>query len=82
LLLPAMALSRLDDAERHFEQALETNTRIRSPRWIARTQHHYARMLLLRDRPGDRDRALELLAQALATAEALALTALAGRRPR
>jgi hypothetical protein len=36
-------------------------------------------MLLLRDGPGDRDTALELLAEALATAEQLGLKALAGR---
>jgi eukaryotic-like serine/threonine-protein kinase len=74
--LLATALSRYEDAARHFEQALETNTRIRSPLWIGHTQVGYAHMLLLRNRPGDRDKALQLLEKALTTAEELGLTAL------
>lgn len=76
--LLATTLSRYDDAERHFEQAVATNTRIGSPLWVAHTRHDWAHMLLLRDRPGDAARALELLRQALATAETLELQALAG----
>lgn len=75
----ATALSRYDDAERHFEQAIETNTRIRSPLWTAHTCHDYARMLLARGRPGDGERALGLAEEALATAEELGLTALANK---
>jgi predicted ATPase/class 3 adenylate cyclase len=74
--LLAMRLSRFEDAERHFEQALQMNAQIRSPLWIAYTQHDYARMLLLRDQPDDLDTALELLKEALATAEQLGLGAL------
>jgi DNA-binding SARP family transcriptional activator/tetratricopeptide (TPR) repeat protein len=74
----ATTLSRYDDAERHFERALATNTRIGSPLWIAHTRHDWARMLLVRDRPGDAARALGLLRQALAAAEELDLQALAG----
>jgi tetratricopeptide (TPR) repeat protein len=77
--LLATTLSRYEDAERHFEQALKMNTQIRSPFWTAHTQHDYARMVLLRSRVGDRDRALQLLAQALATAEQLGLKALADK---
>jgi DNA-binding SARP family transcriptional activator len=77
--LLATTLSQYQAAARHFEEALEMNTRIRSPLWIAHTHHGYAHMLLLRDRPGDRDRALELLEQALATAERLDLKALADK---
>jgi DNA-binding SARP family transcriptional activator/tetratricopeptide (TPR) repeat protein len=76
--LLATTLSRYDDAERHFDRALATNTRIGSPLWMAHTRHDWARMLLLRDRPGDADTALELLRQALAAAEELELQALAG----
>jgi tetratricopeptide (TPR) repeat protein len=64
----ATVLARYDDAERHFEHALEVNTRIRARIWVAHTQHDYARMLVARDRPGDRERATALAAQALATA--------------
>jgi tetratricopeptide (TPR) repeat protein len=74
--LLATALSRYEDAARHFEQALEMNIRIRSPLWIGHTQVGYAHMLLLRNRPGDDDKALQLLAKARTTAEELGLTAL------
>jgi len=70
-------LGQYDDAERHFEQAMTINAQIRSPLWIAHTQHDYARMLLLRNRVGDRDKARKLLTDALATAQHLKLTALA-----
>jgi tetratricopeptide (TPR) repeat protein len=80
--LLATSLSRYDDAERHFERALATNTRIGSPLWTAHTRHDWARMLLLRGRPGDAGRALELLRQALAAAEKLKLSVLAGNASR
>jgi DNA-binding SARP family transcriptional activator len=75
--LLATTLSRYEDAARHFDQALKMNTKIRSPLWTGHTQHAYARMLLQRNDPGDNHKALELLRQALATAEALGLTLLA-----
>lgn len=43
------------------------NTRMGARPWLAHTQDDYARMLLDRDRPGDRERAQELLNQALST---------------
>src|SRR5262249_17193634 len=64
----ATLLGRYDDAERHFEKALEMNARIRARIWVAHTQHDYARMLVARDQPGDREKAAALAAQALATA--------------
>ena len=76
--LLAATMSRYEQAARHFEDALEMNTRIRSPLWIAHTQHEYARMLL-RDSRGDRRKALALLGEALAAAERLGLKALADR---
>jgi hypothetical protein len=66
--LLATVLSRYDDAEQHFENALRMNARIRARVWVAHTQHDYARMLVARDGPGDRARATALAAQALATA--------------
>jgi tetratricopeptide (TPR) repeat protein len=75
--LLAMTLSQYDDSARHFDQALEMNTKLRAPLWIGHTQHGYARMLLLRDRPGDREKALQLLTDALATAQQLGCKALA-----
>jgi tetratricopeptide (TPR) repeat protein len=75
--LLATTLMRYDEAARHFEQALTMNARIRSALWVAHTQHDYARMLLQRNQSGDREKALELLHTALATAEQLGLKALA-----
>ncbi|MFL5869046.1 MAG: BTAD domain-containing putative transcriptional regulator [Thermoleophilaceae bacterium] len=54
-----------DDSERHFEQALEINARIRARPWLAHTQRDYARMLSTRDRGGDSERAVELAGLAL-----------------
>jgi tetratricopeptide (TPR) repeat protein len=75
--LLATTLSRHDEAARHLDQALRMNTQIRSPLWTAQTQHDYARMLLLRNSLGDRDKARELLTQALTTADRLGLKGLA-----
>jgi class 3 adenylate cyclase/DNA-binding SARP family transcriptional activator/tetratricopeptide (TPR) repeat protein len=75
----ATTLGRHDDAELHFEQALTMNSRLRSPIWIAHTQHEYAQMLLRRNHPGDNDHALELLGHVRATAAELELKALADR---
>ena len=61
LRMLATTLSRFEDAARHFEDALTMNEQIRSPLWTAHTQHDYARTLLLRNDPGDRRRAIELL---------------------
>src|SRR5262249_12738293 len=55
-------------AERHFEKALEMNARIRARIWVAHTQHDYARMLVARDQPGDREKAGALAAQVRVTA--------------
>ena len=38
-------MERWDDAERHFEQALEVNERTRARPWVARTKHAYGQML-------------------------------------
>jgi tetratricopeptide (TPR) repeat protein len=75
----ATTLGRYDDAELHFEQALKMNARIRSPLWTAHTQYEYARMLRLRDWPGDRERARTLLTKASATADELELHAVSNR---
>src|SRR5262249_38070856 len=65
--LLATLLGSYDDAERHFEKALEMNTRIRARIWVAHTQHDYARMLVARDQPGGRETAAALAAPGLAT---------------
>src|SRR5262249_2039658 len=64
----ATLLGRYEEAERHFEAALELNARIRARIWVAHTQHDYARMLPARGAPGDHDKAAALATTALATA--------------
>ena len=80
--LLATTVGRFDTAARHFEDALEMNGKIRSPLWVAHTQHDYAQTLLRRAHPGDRQTALTLLDRALATADKLGLAALADRAQR
>jgi tetratricopeptide (TPR) repeat protein len=72
-------MERWDDAERHFENALETNGRIGARPWLAHTQEDYARMLLTRGLPGDEQRALELLAHARRSYRSLGMDTLAAR---
>ena len=43
--LLAAAIGRGEDAERHFEEALELNASIGAPRWYARTEREAARLL-------------------------------------
>jgi class 3 adenylate cyclase len=74
--LLASTMSRWEDAQRHFEDALQMHEKMGARPWVARTQHDYAGMLLRRDDPGDREKALELLTQALGTAQELGMKAL------
>jgi class 3 adenylate cyclase len=66
-------MHRWDDAVRHFEEALEIDKRMRARGWLPRTQCDYARMLLDRGAPGDRQKALEFLGEALETCQELGL---------
>ena len=70
----AATMCRWTEAARHFEDALEMNTRIGARPHVARTQHAYAAMLLARSEPGDRERALRLLTAACATFAELGMT--------
>ncbi|HET7047361.1 MAG TPA: BTAD domain-containing putative transcriptional regulator [Solirubrobacteraceae bacterium] len=63
----AATIDRWDASAVHFEHALVTNERWGFLPWLAHTRHDYARMLLDRNAPGDRERALELIGAALAT---------------
>jgi DNA-binding SARP family transcriptional activator len=56
-----------EEAEVHFENAVAMNSRMGARPWLAHTQSDYARMLLARDGPGDRERAQKLLDAALAS---------------
>ncbi|MDQ3898639.1 MAG: AAA family ATPase [Actinomycetota bacterium] len=63
----ATVLGRFAEADGHFEAAHRLHDRMGTPIWEAYGRLDHARMLELRDGPGDRARAAELLAEAAAT---------------
>jgi tetratricopeptide (TPR) repeat protein len=62
--LLAAALERWDEANQHFEKALEANKRMGLRPWLARTQEDFARMLHKRGKRDDAERAHQLLGAA------------------
>jgi tetratricopeptide (TPR) repeat protein len=80
--LLATTMSRWPDAERHFEEAIEMDTRTGGRPWLAHTQLDYAGMLLARARSADGDRARELAAGARATFQQLGMEVHAARAER
>jgi len=81
LYLGALArmLGRLDDAQAHLERALRFNRRMGARPSVARTQFELARVALARNDPGERQQALHLLRESLATATELGMSFLAAR---
>jgi tetratricopeptide (TPR) repeat protein len=77
--LLATTMELWDEAARHFEDALEMNAKMGARPSVAWTQHNYGRMLLTRGDPGDRDKAQDLLQEALDTAQELGMKVLAER---
>jgi DNA-binding SARP family transcriptional activator len=75
----ATAMSRWDDAVRHFEDALEMNAEMGARPWLAHTRYDYGLMFRTRGEAGDRERARELLASAGALAQELGMSALTGK---
>jgi tetratricopeptide (TPR) repeat protein len=75
----AVLLGRFDEAERHFEAALAMNTRMKARLWIAWTEYDYARMLLARSAPGDRERAAPMVESALAASREMGMALLEQR---
>jgi DNA-binding SARP family transcriptional activator len=75
----ATALRRFDDAERHFEVAIETERAMRARPWLAHARHDLAAMLLARGGAGDSQRAGELLDEALVTYRELGMDTWAAR---
>ena len=67
------ALERWDDAECHFEDAIEQNGAIGATPWLARSRHEYAVMLQRRGRPEDRERLQALLNEAVADFDELGM---------
>jgi class 3 adenylate cyclase len=71
--LLAGTLGHTAEAERHFSSSLALTERMGDRPFIARTSRELAELLLARDGPGDRERALELLARALDTAQEIGM---------
>jgi DNA-binding CsgD family transcriptional regulator/DNA polymerase III delta prime subunit len=65
-----------DVAQTHFERAMAFDAASGGRPWLAHTRHEYATMLLDRQRPGDAERARELLELALAVSRELGMHAL------
>ncbi len=76
--LLATALDRGEDAETHYAEAIAANGRFGARPSAAETAYQYAAMLADRGWPGDRERGLELIAQASPEAQAMGMTRLAG----
>jgi class 3 adenylate cyclase/tetratricopeptide (TPR) repeat protein len=74
--LIALALGRPNDAVAHLEAAVAIHERMRARPWLARTQYDLGRALLARATPADSERALALLNEALATANAVGMARL------
>jgi DNA-binding SARP family transcriptional activator len=64
LALLATAMGAYDEAETHFEAALDMNGRMNARPWLALTQEGYGRMLLSRGRPQDAAEAQRRLQEA------------------
>lgn len=67
----AAVLGRHEEADAHFDVALELHERIRAPYWIACTDLDRCDMLERRRGPGDDDRARELRGRAHEVARSL-----------
>jgi tetratricopeptide (TPR) repeat protein len=72
----ATTLGRPDDAERHFEAALDIERRMRARPWLAHAQHSYGAMLLER---GEAKRGSALLGEAAAIYGELGMDSWAAR---
>ncbi len=77
--LLAVSMSRLDDAERWFEDAMTMNTKVGHRPWLTHAQCDHAELLAARDGPGDRTRAIELANEALDTGQALGMSGVVQR---
>jgi DNA-binding SARP family transcriptional activator/tetratricopeptide (TPR) repeat protein len=76
LAMLATTMGRHDEAQAHFEAALQLEEGVGSRPLLARTRYWYARLLIERGGPGDRDRAGELLTSVVSETEALGMAAL------
>src|SRR5205085_2550466 len=77
--LLAAAMGRVDDARRHFEDALAMAEEMGARPWLAHTQHDYARLLLVRGSEQDQPAALDLREKAIASYRQLGMDRWADR---
>jgi class 3 adenylate cyclase len=77
--LLAGTMEHWDEAANHFERAMEMHSNMGARPYLAYTEHEYADMLLRRGGEGDREKALELVAEALDTAQELGMKTLVER---
>jgi tetratricopeptide (TPR) repeat protein len=77
--LLALTLGRRDEAARHLHDAIEMNERMGARPWTAHSRSDLADVLLERDGPGDRERAIAELRSAGETAGMLGMTVLGER---
>ena len=70
-------LGRWDEAEAHFDAALQVNGRAGAPVLVAHTRRQYSALLRARGDPGDWERAIDLLAEAAAVYRRLEIDRLA-----
>jgi class 3 adenylate cyclase/tetratricopeptide (TPR) repeat protein/tRNA A-37 threonylcarbamoyl transferase component Bud32 len=75
----ASLMGKHDEAEGHFEKAMQMHRRLQSTPWQAHTRFDFARMLLRRGFVGDDERAEELLTGALSIAREAGMTILIGK---
>jgi tetratricopeptide (TPR) repeat protein len=80
--LLATVLSRYEQADRHFNDALEAHAKLGSRLWTAHTQYNQASMMLRRDESGDRERALILLGEVLSSSQRYGFAAVEARARR
>jgi hypothetical protein len=72
-------MARWSEAVEHFEVALWMNAELGARPWFAHAQDDYARALLRREEPGDRQQVAELLTSAAASARELGMRSLADK---
>jgi tetratricopeptide (TPR) repeat protein len=77
--LLASTLGRADAADEHLGEAVRLNTEIEARVAAAHAELEHAEVLLARDGPGDRERAVGLLERSLTTAREGSMTALGDR---
>lgn len=69
----ATTTQRWKEAKLHFEEAIAMNKKMGARPWVAHTQRDYAEMLLAKNEPGDRERAVNMIEQALVTYQQLGM---------